>query len=104
MQTEQRESNEQQLATAAETRASTEKMQADFAAQLGAKFVAASCSSGVKPGSVATLPQPLQCSANGASPIVEQYKRQLLSLEVSLLSQRPHLIDVRFPVQTHEMI
>jgi hypothetical protein len=98
---EQRAASEQEIAVTTETRVHTEQIRADLAAKLaastaddggatGANVTSAgltSSSSAAAAAAAAASPSASLPGGTGDSALVEQYKRQLLSLEVGALLQ-----------------
>jgi hypothetical protein len=97
---EQRAASEQEIAVTTETRVHTEQIRADLAAKLaastaddggatGANVTSAglTSSSSAAAAAAAASPSASLPGGTGDSALVEQYKRQLLSLEVGALLQ-----------------
>eukprot|EP01047_Picozoa_sp_COSAG01_P036875 COSAG01_NODE_2899_length_6893_cov_14.384898_3_plen_113_part_00 len=97
---EQRAASEQEIAVTTETRVHTEQIRADLAAKLaastaddggatGANVTSAGLTSSSSSAAAAAAASPSASlpGGTGDSALVEQYKRQLLSLEVRALLQ-----------------
>jgi hypothetical protein len=96
---EQRAASEQEIAVTTETRVHTEQIRADLAAKLAASTAdddgatganvtsAGLTSSSSAAAAAAASPSASLPGGTGDSALVEQYKRQLLSLEVGALLQ-----------------